>query len=944
MSINTDRLERLCREVHQLVEAEGLDPLSVEYAIVAFQQMNELAAYDGFPERYPHWRFGMKYDLQRKRSEYSGWWIYEMVLNTAPALAYLRESNTELENKAIMVHVYAHSDFFKNNQWYSRTRRDMITVMRNHADQIESYMNRRGVEQVESFLDRVLSLQYDIDQYAPFIRRKWQRRLRWTPEEDEEGVEIPRLPVRRSYMDQFINPSDWIEKRRELWKQQREKARHRDQIDPEEPQKDVIGFLIEHGRLEDWQANLLAMIHEESYYFVPQIMTKLMNEGWACVVAGTPVFTDRGILSIEEVVEHRLPVQVSDGERFRRVYEFVKFPQREIVKVRTRRGFELAGSTTHQVRLADGKWRRLDELCVGDQVQLGTGLGCWAREYITIQWEPVRRFTLEDAAKQAGVSLDTILRYRKGITIRKNREHVSAAVALYEASWTATSPRSRRSIQVPEVLHEELAAFLGYLTGDGHLSRVKRVVGLTTGDEEQAERFRELGERLFSLRARMLWDDGRWRVLFHSLHLMDFLEELGLKSGRSARQKEIPQAVLRSPKSVVASFLRAYFDCDAYAGVQGVILSTASEPLARLVQVVLLNFGILSRRRRQKDSCWHVHIAGRSAKVFQREIGFGLLRKRKKLEEYLHHHHFFKSESFEDEIVSIESGQAGVYDISVAGSHRYAAAGFINHNSFWQSRIMSRFAGPDEIIDHADMQSKVLGGDALNPYALGKRIWERIKERWDKGQHGPEWEECTDQERQKHWDTGENRGLEKIFEVRRNYNDVMFIDEFFTEDLFMSMNLFTYEYIPETGAYHITSRRFEDIKKKLLFQHTNLGRPIVKVRTGNYGNKRELLLVHEFNGVELHLDDAKRVLENIYAMWGRPINLKTVTLKKLKGSDSTRSHRHTGQPSTAAVKPQGLMLRYDGVRHIEEALGDNEIQEIMVDDLNYNTIPKEWVE
>jgi stage V sporulation protein R len=939
--LSVRELEELRSEARRLAEEAGLDPWEVTFGVVDYDRLNELSAYDGFPTRFPHWQFGMSYDYFRKRGAYSGWWTYELVLNTRPAIAYLRESNTAVETKGVMVHVYAHVDFFKNNRWFSKTNRDMIKVMRGHAEQIEHYMNQYGVEKVESFIDKVLSVQYNIDPHAPFIKRRWQEKR---PQEEPEDV--GRLPVKRDYMERFLNPPEWIEERRARLREQKERKKLRDASELERPQKDLLKFLMRFGRLEEWQKDIIAMIREESYYFVPQIQTKVMNEGWACVVSGTPVFTDQGILPIEEIVEQRLPVRVSDGEAFRPVYDYAAFSKREIVRVRTRRGFELAGSLTHRVLLADGTWKRLDELRVGDMVRLGAGLGHWPDEYVPIDWKPIERFTLQEAARQAGVSLDTLLRYRQGLRIRKHIE-VATALAQYEAQGAtvlASSPRMRQTICVPKVLNEQLALFLGYLVGDGHLSRVKRQIGFTTGDIEQAKRFRELGERLFGLEAKIRRDGGRWRVLFHSLHLLDFLEWLGLPSGPSASHKQFPPLILRSPKSVVAAFLRAYFDCDAYAGKQGVILSTASESLAKMIQVVLLNFGILSRRRRQSDGCWHVDLMGQPAKVFYEEIGFGLSRKQESLRTYLEDHYFFKPEVLDDEIVSIEHDWAPVYDVSVVGTHRYAAAGFINHNSYWESKIMAEFAGPNEFLDHADMMSKVLGGGgALNPYRLGKLIWEDIKERWDKGRFGREWELCKDREKREKWDTGAGLGDEKIFEVRCNYNDVTFIDEFFTEELFGKLNLFTYEYIPETGAYHITSRDFEDVKKKLLLQYTNLGKPTIKVATGNYDNKGELLLIHEWNGISLHWEEAKRVLKNLYAMWGRPVNLKTIIMRKVKDPDPTRNRIHPERPLTAIMEPQGVLLRYDGETFRELALSPEEVEDIRMDEVDYHTTPKEWI-
>lgn len=539
MWVDESKLEQIRKKARRLVEEAGLDPWPVTFGVVNHHQINELAAYEGFPERYPHWRFGMSYEHFRKRAQYSNWWTYEMVINTEPALAYLRASNTTLENKAIMVHVYAHVDFFKNNKWIEKTSAEMVKILRNHARRIEEYMDRYGVEEVESFIDKVLSIQYNIDQHALFIQRRRSKK-----EEDTSKDEVVKIPVKREYMDRFINPPRWIEELEKSRQSQRKKPRLETEL--KKPQKDLLKFLMTYGQLEDWQADILSMVREESYYFAPSSMTKIMNEGWA---------------------------------------------------------------------------------------------------------------------------------------------------------------------------------------------------------------------------------------------------------------------------------------------------------------------------------------------------------------------------------------------------------------SYWQSRIMTEygFAEANEIIDHADMQSKVLGGGVLNPYSLGKLIWDHIKESWDKGRFGREWENCQDKEKLANWDTQAGLGKEKIFEVRKNYNDITFIDEFFTQKLADKLNLFAYEYIPETGAYHITSRDFNDIKKKLLLKLTNLGNPTIKVKTGNYDNKGELLLIHKFNGIPLHLKEAKKVLANIYGIWGRPVNLKTILLRRAREPDPKRDRLHPDRPLTAATKQEGVLIRYDGEKNQAIALTPEEVKDIRLDEESYNSTPADWV-
>jgi stage V sporulation protein R len=66
------------------------------------------------------------------------------------------------------------------------------------------------------------------------------------------------------------------------------------------------------------------------------------------------------------------------------------------------------------------------------------------------------------------------------------------------------------------------------------------------------------------------------------------------------------------------------------------------------------------------------------------------------------------------------------------------------------------------------------------------------------------------------------------------------------------------------------------IKQRLLFDLTNMGRPIIKVHDGNYKNRGELFLKHEFAGPELKVTTARDTLENCFQLWGRPVHIATV--------------------------------------------------------------------
>jgi signal transduction histidine kinase len=104
--------------------------------------MNEVAAYGGFPTRYPHWRYGMEYEHLSKSYEYGLSKIYEMVINNNPSYAYLLEGNSLTDQKLVMAHVYGHCDFFKNNAYFGHTTRKMMDEIANHAARIRRYVAR----------------------------------------------------------------------------------------------------------------------------------------------------------------------------------------------------------------------------------------------------------------------------------------------------------------------------------------------------------------------------------------------------------------------------------------------------------------------------------------------------------------------------------------------------------------------------------------------------------------------------------------------------------------------------------------------------------------------------------------------------------------------------------------------------------------------------------
>ena len=260
------KIERCAREF-------GLTFFQTVFEMVDYDQMNALAAFGGFPTRYPHYRFGMEYQQLSKSYEYGLHKIYEMVINNDPTYAYLLEGNATLDQKLVMAHVYGHADFFFNNMYFSHTNRRMIDEMANHATRIRRYQDSHGVDEVERFIDACLCVEELIDPASVFRDDAGSRNDSEPPTPQAADARMPA----KSYMDSYVNPPAFLEEQR----RKREERDLEDKRFPSRPERDVLGFVMQHAPLENWERDIVSMLREESYYFLPQMQTKVMNEGWA---------------------------------------------------------------------------------------------------------------------------------------------------------------------------------------------------------------------------------------------------------------------------------------------------------------------------------------------------------------------------------------------------------------------------------------------------------------------------------------------------------------------------------------------------------------------------------------------------------------------------------------------------------------------------------------
>lgn len=268
LQAEADRLWEVARDA-------GLDPFTTIFELIDYKQLNEVAAYGGFPTRFPHWKWGMEYERLSKSYEYGLSIIYELVINNNPSYAYLLRANSMVYQKTVIAHVYGHVDFFKHNYWFSKTNRKMLDKMANHGAMVRELINKVGHDEVEAFIDTCLSIDNLIDIHSVFQAKP--KKLSEEEKEELASRKAPKLGAKK-YLDSYINPPEEIAARN---RQLEEEAQKLATAFPEHPQKDILAFLLEFAPLKSWEKKILKMIRDEAYYFAPQGQTKILNEGWA---------------------------------------------------------------------------------------------------------------------------------------------------------------------------------------------------------------------------------------------------------------------------------------------------------------------------------------------------------------------------------------------------------------------------------------------------------------------------------------------------------------------------------------------------------------------------------------------------------------------------------------------------------------------------------------
>ncbi|MEK3794964.1 SpoVR family protein [Paenibacillus sp. FSL R7-0204] len=266
-------LERSIAEITEIASGFGLDFYPMRYEICPADIIYTFGAY-GMPTRFGHWSFGKTFHKMKSQYDFGLSKIYELVINSNPCYAFLLDGNSLVQNKLIVAHVLAHCDFFKNNMRFSMSNRDMVESMAATADRINDYSVTYGTDTVESFIDSVLAIQEHID--PSLIQPRKLGKTHLLEAKMKERKDAP--PGNSSPPSAYSQL--WDLEKKETEDPAPETAGKR--TFPPEPEKDIVWFIQQYSTaLEDWQRDIMTMLHDEMLYFWPQMETKIMNEGWA---------------------------------------------------------------------------------------------------------------------------------------------------------------------------------------------------------------------------------------------------------------------------------------------------------------------------------------------------------------------------------------------------------------------------------------------------------------------------------------------------------------------------------------------------------------------------------------------------------------------------------------------------------------------------------------
>lgn len=378
------------------------------------------------------------------------------------------------------------------------------------------------------------------------------------------------------------------------------------------------------------------------------------------IVLGNGAIVKIGQLGSKHLQPLKKQVLIGQGYRRDLATRFHVYRDQPILEIVTETGKSIKGTFNHPLLMVEKQrskqfpcppvriWKRMDEIRPGDRVA-------------TVPWIPC------------------------------------SITAPVETGWRLLprkfGPRSR--CRLPARLEKGVAAFLGYILGDGWVRRDR--IGFNINHEEEdllpfllsilqrkfglSSKVRRVKRKCTSLGQREI--RRKYPLLRVEAHSVDVAANL-----RFLREKRVPTLVMRSGNEVVADFLAWLFEADGCVfskgrGRRGIQLKAKNIELLRDVQMLLLRFRVHSRIVGNNL----VIRRARSIYRFSKAIGFRSRKKRAKLAKLVTDCRSLdpwkcRGKQLSERVIIVRpAGRADVYDIEVPETHRFIANGIISHNT-----------------------------------------------------------------------------------------------------------------------------------------------------------------------------------------------------------------------------------------------------------------------
>ncbi|MCP4725409.1 MAG: SpoVR family protein [bacterium] len=208
--------------------------------------------------------------------------------------------------------------------------------------------------------------------------------------------------------------------------------------------------------------------------------------------------------------------------------------------------------------------------------------------------------------------------------------------------------------------------------------------------------------------------------------------------------------------------------------------------------------------------------------------------------------------------------------------------------SYWHEKL---FLQDDRIKGHEIDFSRVnawvtsLPRVGLNPYAIGMRLFRDIEENANKGKYTFDFMKIKDKDLRDKYDNKTGKGKEFIFNIRRNFCDYMFVNNFIDQEfvdrhkVFVAGKRLNKERM--VWEYFVKSRREEDYRRMII---DSMYHPPHIVIDTNMNKNNSLYLVHNFEGKPLVKDFLLNTMVGIEYLWGTTVHLETCEVAEVSAS------------------------------------------------------------